>query len=549
MRLPFERTIVIALLAGLSGAAAHAQTQKFASTKHSPNAAPAAMVKTDTIPVTTKSAEARRAYQMGITNFADLLMLDAGLDYFRQAVKDDPRFALGHAMLGFSTFDPREGERERALANKYAALASPDERLLIRWLNGTKNGQLVPAIAAMNDLLGKYPNDTEFANTVAGWLCSNEQAYDRGADLLERLLKRHPEFVPAVNNLAYCYALGGRASLSPPLMDRYVAAMPDQPNPQDSYGEISRMMGNFPAALEHYRAALKISPDFTSSQVGIASTYALMGDESNARTEYVKAIAMAKDPATIMNYRLLWAMTYFRESDIESGRKAYLEVAAEAHHKGFGVQEAEAHRTMALFNPDPKSALRDLDSARGVLAEKHVYAPGDRDSELATILQTRTYIAVRAGMPEVAKAALAPLSNMARTSRSNIVQQAYHSANGAVLVSQRLYADSISEFLDDPRGPFSLQLLAEAETKAGEPSAGHEILVRLAGINDERVETAFAVPQARAALKAGAPAAVQPSGTPEPAAAPAAAPAPAAQPIAAPATVSFSGRPRGGPLD
>jgi len=31
--------------------------------------------------------------------------------------------------------------------------------------------------------------------------------------------------------------------LAPPLMDQYVAALPGQPNPQDSYAEILRMAG------------------------------------------------------------------------------------------------------------------------------------------------------------------------------------------------------------------------------------------------------------------------------------------------------------------
>src|SRR5271163_645910 len=202
IRFSFERAILIALLAGLAGsAAARAQSssQKFTATKH-PSSAP--MVRTDTVPVTTKSAEARRDYDLGMTHLQDLLMIDAGLDYFRQAVKADPRFALGHAMLACSTFDPVEGERHRALATQYVATATPDERLLIRWMNGTKNGQLVPAIAAMNDLLARYPKDKQLASMVSGWLCGNEQAYDRGAEVLERLLESDPNYAPAMNNIA-----------------------------------------------------------------------------------------------------------------------------------------------------------------------------------------------------------------------------------------------------------------------------------------------------------------------------------------------------------
>jgi tetratricopeptide (TPR) repeat protein len=504
----FERTLMVIVMAGVSGAAANGQAQKNTPAKHASSfvaARDASPVKQDTIPVTTKSATARHDYELGMTHYEDLLMTDEGLDFFREAVKADPHFALGHAMLGFATFDPVEASRHRALSKQYLTSATPDERLQIRWLNGTKDGQIVPAIAAMNDLMAKYPNDKQFSNTVAAWLCSGEQAFDRGAEILERLLSKDPDYAPAMNNIAYCYALGGRAQLAPPWMDKYIAAMPDQPNPQDSYGEISRMMGNFPTALEHYRAALKISPSFVSSQVGVATTYALMGEEERARAEYTTAIEATKDAATVMNDRLLRAMTYFRENQIEAGRKAYREVAEAAHKQGFAVQEAEAHRAMGLFNPDPKGALRDLDAARAVLSEKHVLSSGDHDNELAAILQSRAYIAVHAGQPEVAKAALAPLAVMARTSRDNLIQQSYHAVNGSVLLLQGICAEAVSELQYDPRNPLSLELLSDAETKAGEPAAGRDALTRLAGINDERIETAYAAPLARAALS-GAPA-------------------------------------------
>jgi tetratricopeptide (TPR) repeat protein len=530
-----ERALMMILMTGVGAAAANGQTQKAPPVKHSSSyvaARDVSPLKQDTIPVTTKSADARRNYEMGMLHYEDLLLIDEGLDFLRDAVKADPHFALGHAMLAFATLDPVEAHRHRALSKQSIANASPDERLQIRWLNGTKDGRIVPAIAAMNDLLAKYPNDKQFANTVGAWLCSGEQAYERGAEILERLLAKNPDYGPAMNNIAYCYALGGRANLSPPWMDKYIATMPDQPNPQDSYAEISRMMGNFPAALEHYRAALKIAPTFTSSQVGIATTYALMGEEERARAEYLKAEEMTKDAPTNMNYRLLRAMTYFRENKVEEGRKAHTEVAEAARKQGFAVQEAEAHRAMALFNPDVKGALRDLDAARAVLSEKHVLSNGDHDTELATILQTRAYIAANAGEREVAKAALAPLTAMARTSRDNLIQQSYHSVNGATLLLEGMYADAVSELQYDPRNPLSLQLLAEAETKAGEPAAGRDVLMRLSGINDERIETAYAAPKARAKLNNAPASKGQPGADSKPA------------PVAAARSTGF----RGGPL-
>lgn len=457
----------------------------------------------ETIPVTTHSLTAQRAYEMGMVQREDRLFVDEGLAFFREAVKADPEFALGHATLGYFAADPKEEKQESALAEKFISNASPDEQLLIRWMNGTKNGDLVPAISAMNDLLAKYPNDKRLGNLAAEWLCSNQGAFEHGEAVLVRLLKSDPRYFPAMNNLAYCYAMSGQPGLAPPLMTEYVAALPNEPNPQDSFGEIMRMLGDYPAALDHYRKALEINPNFNASQVGLATTYALMGDQKKARAQYLVAIKGTKERPTQVNYRILWAVTYYRENKPVLAHQAFLKVDTEAHLAGLPIQEAEIHRTMALFNPSATVAFKELDDARADLSEtrKAKLLSGDRDTELASILQTRAFIAVNAGKTDVAQDALKLLAEMAQTSRSIPVQNSYHSANGAVLLAQGDYAGAIPELQEDAQNPLSLRLLAEAQTKAGQTSDAKQTLATLAAISDDRVETAFATPSARAALK------------------------------------------------
>jgi tetratricopeptide (TPR) repeat protein len=454
-----------------------------------------------TVPVTTRVVTAQRAYEMGMVHREEMLFIDEGLNFFRESVKADPQFALGHAALGYFTPDPAEARRETALAEKYWSNASPDEQLLIRWFVGTKNGDIVPAISAMNDLMAKYPYDKRLANLDAEWLCSNQFAYEHGEDVLTRVLKYAPDYDPAMNNLAYCYALSGQPQLAPPLMEKYVASLPDEPNPQDSYGEIMRMLGDYPAALEHYRKALQINPEFVSSQVGIASTYALMGNEKQARIEYLKAMNGTKERSTRLGYKMLWAITFYREGDLARGRAEMMKLDEQSHVAGLYVQNAEIHRTMALFDKSPVRALRDLDDAKADLMASKKLLAGDRDLELATILQTRAFIAAEAGKPEAAQAALQPLEAMSQTSRSIPIQTSYHAANGAVLLAKGDFAGAIPELQEDSQNPLSLKLLADAQSKAGRAADAQKTLTQLAAISDERVEVAFERPKAQAALK------------------------------------------------
>lgn len=462
-------------------------------------AAVAASPAGDTVPVTTSSDVARRAYEMGMVQREDRLFVDEGLQFFRQAVKADPQFALGHAALAYFALEPRETKQEAALATKYLSNATPDEQLLIHFLLGTKDGELVAAIAAMNDLSAKYPHDKRLANLYGEWLCSIQGGFEPGEAVLKRLLSYDPHYYPAMNNLAYCYALSGRPALTPPLMDQYVAALPNEPNPQDSYGEMERMMGDYQAALAHYRKALEINPNFNPSQVGLASTYALMGEQDEARDQYLVAIKGTPERATQMNYRILRAMTYYREDDTKRGRQEMLKLAADAHTHELPLQEAEIYRTMAIFNEDYAGAMHDLDAAREVFADAHRVMPGDRDNEIASILQTRALIAAGAG--KSAEDAVRPLSAMAKTSRSAAVQKAYHSANGAELFVKGDYAAAIPELQEDSLNPLTLRLLVRAQTKAGQTADAQKSLATLASISDERAETAFAVPEAKAAMK------------------------------------------------
>jgi tetratricopeptide (TPR) repeat protein len=116
-------------------------------------------------------------------------------------------------------------------------------------------------------------------------------------------------------------------------------------------------------SLQHYRAALKIDPDFVTSQVGLGDTYALMGNQEQARIEYDKAIRYAHNEADRLAYSMQKAMTFVRDGKFADADKLFQEIAETAHAKEQDLQEAQAYRHLAEYQTDDNAALKYLQSA------------------------------------------------------------------------------------------------------------------------------------------------------------------------------------------
>ena len=83
--------------------------------------------------ISTKSPQAHVLFEKGMEKM-EMLHIEDGLANFRNSVKADPQFALGHIVLMFFSQDPTEqvAERDKALATRVSANA--EEALIIDWL-------------------------------------------------------------------------------------------------------------------------------------------------------------------------------------------------------------------------------------------------------------------------------------------------------------------------------------------------------------------------------------------------------------------------------
>ncbi len=449
-----------------------------------------------TLPITTTSAKARELYEKGMVDYENLY-LERCNDEWRAAVKEDPNLAVAWAWIAFNSGNPEEVSAARAKAKASAPKLSPGEQLMVAWISKVQEGDFLGGITAMNDMLEMYPRDKHLLYLSGNWLMG-ENGNDQAQRLFEKALVIDKNFPAALNDLAYVEARNRQFSKAFVAMDRYVALLPKEPNPQDSYGELLRMAGNFEGSLQHYRAALKIDPDFVTSQLGLGDTYALMGNQEQARVEYEKAIRYAHNEADRLTYSMQKAMTYVRDGKFAEADKEYQEIAQNAHAKEQDLQEAQALRAMAEYQADDTIALKHLKLAEESLAHRATISASDRDEELSRILRNRVVRAAHAGNQALADKSLHDLEALANGSRNRVIQSSYHGAAGTLLMDQKKYQEAIAHLEEDQDNPFTMELLVQAYYQDLQTEKLHEVEARLRGTNVPTIEQALVVPGVRA---------------------------------------------------
>jgi tetratricopeptide (TPR) repeat protein len=446
--------------------------------------------------ISTKSSQAHVAFEKGMAKM-EMLHIEDGLQSFRDAVKADPQFALGHIVLMFFSQDPTEqvAERDKALATR--AAANNEEGLVIDWLANASQAHYIPAIQAMNEALDKYPRDKHLHWLAGWWLLVDHNQSQRAVVLFEKVMQIDPKFADAYNEAAYCYARMGNFDKAFAHIKHYTELVPNEPNPQDTFAEISRMAGRFEDALTHYRMSLKIDPSFHESQLGLGDTYALMGQQARAREEYTKAIATGS-PVQKVLWSLQSAATYVREGNLAGADKAFSAAAVQAHEKDFANLEAEAYRSMSYYQLEGAASLNLLAKAEAVLNEGHKVPQSLLNQELASVLRTRVERALHDNNKEVAAAAFKQLQTLAEANGADgLIGTALHGAAGAVSLAEGNFADAVNHFEEDESNAISMRSLIIAYEKNGQTGNAHRLSAKLAALNVPLIEQAVVVPEFR----------------------------------------------------
>jgi tetratricopeptide (TPR) repeat protein len=339
----------------------------------------------------------------------------------------------------------------------------------------------------MNDALDMYPEDNSISWGAGLWLQSRG-ACDRAVPIYERILSRDKDFTPAWRGLGECFLRQQEFDKGFAAMKKYVALVPHEPVPEVYYGVALVRADRYDDGISHCQAALAMDANNLEAWRCVALGHALKGDVKRARTEYAKVVNFNGPRVTFaLTGGLESAATYVQEKDFKDADKAFTEVAARAHEGGYGIYEAEAYRSMAVYQSDPAAAMDLLKKAEAAL-DDHQITRLDRFSKLAGVLQTRTVLALQAQNMDAAEAASKQLQKMAETSHFPTVEHAAAGANGAIMAVKREYKNAIEVLDEDRDSPFSLKYLIVALQKMGNDHAAKEAARRLQRNNSLSVE-------------------------------------------------------------
>jgi tetratricopeptide (TPR) repeat protein len=419
---------------------------------------------------------------------------DRALMRWRVAAKLDPDFVLGNLMIAYHTHDPQEAKRALQRANAAAGGVTDGERMLVKWITSIREGKFLAGIVAMNDLTGTYPGDKELQMMAANWLLAR-YSFDRAGEVLGHVLAADPDYPPALNAAAYVHAEMDEFPAALKLVAHYAEVLPNEPNAQDSYAELLRLAGRYDEAIQHYQAALKIAPGF--SILGVADTYALKGDEERARAEYRRCNTHSEMARDHMTCRLQYATTYVWEKNHNAADEAFENTAKWAHKHDLGFGEAQAHRMMAMYQPDDAAALKHLQRAIAALQEHASVSSSDRQEEMARILRWRITRAMHAGDTATANEAMQQLRSLADQDPSEAIQRAYNGALGAQLMAEGKAVHAIPYLRDDLKDGCSMALLVQAYEQTGDKEMAAGARAKLAHLNLPTIENAMVASSVR----------------------------------------------------
>jgi serine/threonine protein kinase/Flp pilus assembly protein TadD len=259
--------------------------------------------------VTTHSPEAYRYYLEGVDYFYKLYYPEAE-NNFRKALEYDSTFAMAYYWLALI----KTGEERKALAAKavqYSDKVCQKEKYYLKCLEAGITGNQTQEIKALEKIIERYPEEKEAYFMLATIYQLQLRRYQQAVDCLNKAIEIDPLYKIAYNMLAYAYNEIGDFEKSIWAINKYISLAPNEANPYDTRGDLYAWNGKIDQAIESYKKALEIKPDFYASLAKLGFMYLFKKEYAKAESCYQKLCSSSdKDTRSEGRLNLAYIPTY-----------------------------------------------------------------------------------------------------------------------------------------------------------------------------------------------------------------------------------------------
>ena len=310
--------------------------------------------------LTSGSADAVRVYLEGVAQWEKFYYPEAKRS-FEDALGHDSTFALAWCRLAM--VDAASGGAASAAGAMKEAVrlsggATQREQLFIAMWHYRLEFDNDRAAATADSLIRLYPDEKE-AYLFRGALYEElDKNYDAALGCYGKAVGADSGYAQAVMSLGYAYSTLGDQQKAVELMQRYIRLAPDAADPRASYADLLVRAGRYDEALEQYRKALGLKPDYWYAVREIGSVYSILGRLKEAEEQFHRSLSLLPPGPEIEAAHLV------ADASLNFKRGKYSDASVQFRH-ALGIDSVNYAASEGLVRTLGK--LREFDGAGEVL--------------------------------------------------------------------------------------------------------------------------------------------------------------------------------------
>ncbi|NOQ97591.1 MAG: tetratricopeptide repeat protein, partial [Calditrichae bacterium] len=186
-------------------------------------------------------------------------------EFLTKAIQLDSTFALAHLYLARTNNALRQYEARDAGIEKAKLFAKDIAEKDRMYINASYAGYIEKnpgkRLHILEQMAERFPRE-KYVFMDLGWYYRGRKKYTRAIAEFNRALELDPNYAEIYNGLAYTYGDMKQFDKADECLSSYANLVPGDANPYDSMAEYYMRTGRIEKAIDKYKEALEVKPDF-----------------------------------------------------------------------------------------------------------------------------------------------------------------------------------------------------------------------------------------------------------------------------------------------